>query len=316
MSAGPILLGDADVARLADMGDAIVAVEGAFLARAAGEFVAPPRHVISFPGFGNQIYTAGGRMGEQPIAGFRVYNTFDESDVVDDQTVAVWDMLTAKLQGVVVSRHVGSIRTGAIGGVAIKHMSPPDASVVAVIGAGRQAATQIEAAARVRRLTEIRCFNRTEATRVAFAASLQERTGVRAIAAASTEAAVDGADIVITATRSKTPVLRAEWLKNGVHLNMLGPRLKGQAELGFDVVEKAGRIATDSPDQIAALRPPFFLTGEPAMTRMVDLADIVSGRVPGRQDGAALSLFCSVGLAGTEVMVAAALIAAAGRQAV
>ena len=307
----PILLGDADVARLSDMGDAIAAIEAAFRSRAAGDFVAPPRHVTSFPGFGNQVYTAGGTTGERPIAGFRVYNNFDKSDAVEDQLVAVWDMRTAKLEGVIVSRHVGSIRTGAIGGVAVKYMSRTNASVAAVIGAGRQAATQIEAAARVRSLTEIRCFNRTEETRHAFAASVQEKLGIRTIAATSSEEAVAGADIVILATRSGTPVIRAEWLASGAYVNMLGPRLKENSEVGLDVAKCAGLIATDSPDQVAALR--FFLKDTPEMSRMIDLADIVCGRRPGREDESATSLFCSVGLAGTEVMIATALIAAARR---
>jgi ornithine cyclodeaminase len=314
MDAGqPIFLGDADVARLSDMDDAIAAIEAAFRARAAGSFVAPPRHVVSFPGFGKQIYTAGGTVGDRPIAGFRVYNDFDKSDAIEDQLVAVWDIRTAKLEGVIVSRHVGSIRTGAIGGVAMKYMSRATASVAAVIGAGRQAATQIEAAARVRRLTEIRCFNRTEETRLAFAASVHEKLGIRTIAAVSAEEAVRGADIVILATRGKTPVIRADWLSPGAHVNMLGSRAKGQSEIGLDVAERADLIATDSPEQVANLPSPFFLTDTPEMARMVDLAEIVAGRALGRGNESANSLFCSVGLAGTEVMIAAALIAAARR---
>ncbi len=309
----PIVLGDEDVARLSDMGEAIAAIEAVFRARAAGTFIAPPRHVVSFPGFGNQVYTAGGITGDPALAGFRVYNNFDKDDVVDDQLVAVWNMASARLEGIVVSRHVGSIRTGAIGGVAVKHMARKDASIAAIIGAGRQAATQIEAAARVRGLTEIRCFNRTEQKRVAFAGFVQERLGIRTLPVASAEAALDGADIVILATRSKEPVIQAEWLSPGAHVNMLGPRAKGQSEVGLDVAGRAGVIATDSPDQVASFTPPFFLTDTPEMTRMIDLAGIVIGTHPGRTNDSAVSLFCSVGLAGTEVMIAAALIAAARR---
>jgi ornithine cyclodeaminase len=222
-------------------------------------------------------------------------------------------MQTAKLEGIIVSRHVGSIRTGAIGGVAMKYMSRPGASVAAVIGTGRQAATQIEAAARVRRLTDIRCFNRTEETRLAFAGAVQEKLGIRTTPTASAEEAVRDADIVILATRSKTPVICADWLSPGAHVNMLGPRSKGQSEVGLDVAEGAGLIATDSPEQIAAFQSPFFLKNTPEMARMVDLAEIIAGRASGRSDDSANSLFCSVGLAGTEVVIAAALIAAAHR---
>jgi ornithine cyclodeaminase len=125
---------------------------------------------------------------------------------------------------------------------------------------------------------------------------------------------VADADIVILATTSKSPVIQANWLKAGVHISTLGPRVKNRSEVGVDVVERASLIATDSPEQIAALGDPYFLTGTAGMERLVDLADIVAGRASGRQNRDEISLFCSVGLAGTEVMVAAAILAAAKRE--
>lgn len=311
---GPLILGAEDVARIADMGAATAAIEQAFRARAAGTFVAPPRHAVGFPGFGSLIFTTGGMTGEPALAGFRVRNDFDKSGAVNDQVVAVWDMATARLDGLVLGEEVGAIRTGAIGGVAVKFMARQDARIAAVIGAGPQAKTQIEAAARVRQLSEIRVFSRSTDGRAAFAERSSERTGVRCLAADSARAAVEGADIVVLATTSKAPVIEAGWLKAGAHINMLGPRGRSGAEIGLDVVERADPIATDSPEQIAALTDPFFLTGSPAMARMVDLADIVAGRAAGRSKGDEISLFCSVGLAGTEIMVAAALLAAAKRE--
>jgi len=310
----PIVLGGDDVARLADMSAVIAVIEKAFHARAAGQFVAPPRHAVAFPGFGSLIFTTGGMTGGPALAGFRVRNDFDKSDTINDQIVAVWNMETARLEGLVLSDEVGAIRTGAIGGVAIKFMARPDAAVAAVIGAGPQARTQIEAAARVRKLREIRVFSRTAEKRAAFAAATEVRTGVACLAASSAEAALDGADIVILATTSKTPVIRAEWLKAGAHVNTLGPRSRGASEIGPDVVERASLIATDSPEQIAALSAPHFLSGTPAMDRMIDLADIVTGTAPADIARGSISLFCSIGLAGTEIMIAAAMLAAAKRE--
>jgi ornithine cyclodeaminase/alanine dehydrogenase-like protein (mu-crystallin family) len=310
----PLILGDDDVARLADMGTAIAAVERAFHARATGNFVAPPRHAVEFPGFGSLIFTTGGMTGGPALAGFRVRNDFDKNDTINDQIVAVWDMKTARLEGLVLSDEVGAIRTGAIGGVAIKFMARPDAAIAAVIGAGPQARTQIEAAARVRQLREIRVFSRSADKRDAFAEATAARTGVACLAASSAEAAVGGADIVILATTSKTPVIEASWLKAGAHINTLGPRSKSGAEIGADVAGRASLIATDSPDQIAALGSAYFLADTPAMDRMVDLADMVAGRTARRPPHDAISLFCSIGLAGTEILVAAALLAAARAQ--
>jgi alanine dehydrogenase len=105
---------------------------------------------------------------------------------------------------------------------------------------------------------------------------------------------------------SNTPVIDAAWLAPGAHVTTIGPKIKGRHELGLDVADRAGLIATDSPAQIAALD--FFLDGTDHGTRMVDLADIVTGRHPGRTSDDMIMLFCSAGLAGTEVLVADALL--------
>jgi ornithine cyclodeaminase len=163
-------------------------------------------------------------------------------------------------------------------------------------------------------LRQIKVFSRTAEKRSAFAEATALRTGVATAAATSAEEAVADADIVILATTSKSPVIQARWLKAGAHISTLGPRVKNRSEVGADVVERASLIATDSPEQIAALGDPYFLAGTAGMERLVDLADIVAGRAPGRQNTDEISLFCSVGLAGTEVMVAAAILAAAKRE--
>lgn len=311
---GPMILSDDDVQRLADMGLAIDAIEAALKARAAGKFIAPPRSTVTFAERGSLVFTTGGSTGDPALAGFRVRSDFHSDKAIDDQIVAVWNIESARLEGLLFGQNVGSIRTGAIGGVAIRHMARPDATIAAVIGTGRQAATQIAAAARVRDLREIRVFSRSSENRAAFAEAMAARLGVSTLAAKSAQAAVDGADIVIVATNSKTPVIERDWLKTGVHINTLGPKTKNGAEIGVDIAQHAALLATDSPEQIASLAHPFFLAGTPAMDRMVDIAEIAVGHAPGRTEPKALSLFYSVGLAGTEVMVAAAILAAARKE--
>jgi ornithine cyclodeaminase len=120
----------------------------------------------------------------------------------------------------------------------------------------------------------------------------------------SAREAVLGADIVICATTSKTPVIESSWLAAGVHINTVGPKFKSEHELGIDVAERAALIATDSLDQISAYSKPFFLKDIPNISKIVELADVITGNHPGRTSGEMISLFCSVGLAGTEVLVA------------
>lgn len=299
------ILKDEDLCPAAVMRGAIDALETAFRAKAAGEMVSPPRHHVSFPKRGDIVFTVGGIDGERPLAGFRAYETFDGGQ--HSQVVAVWRADTAELQGVILGERLGQIRTGAIGGVAIRHLSAPTARTVGIIGSGAQARTQLIAAAAVRDISSARVFSRNPRNCATFAEEMQLQLGIAVEPVTSAARAVAGADIVLCATSSDMPVIDASELKAGVHINTIGPKtLKGH-ELGLDVADMAGIIATDSPEQTRAYASPFFLSGTIHEKRMIDLAAIVAGHAAGRTSPLDTTLFCSVGLAGTEVIVASAI---------
>ncbi len=171
-----IILSDSDLDRSTAMPIAIEAIEEAMTARSAGVLISPPRHNVSFGGKGDLVFTIGGTIGEDSIAGFRVYETF--KGLRHEQVVAVWSTETAELQGLVVGSRLGNIRTGAIGGIAIRHMSSPGVRTVGVIGSGQQARTQLEAAAVVRRLDHVRVYSRHEQNRRTFSAEMEQRLGI------------------------------------------------------------------------------------------------------------------------------------------
>jgi ornithine cyclodeaminase len=304
------VLTDADVDRLADMGALVRAVEGVLRAKAEARLVAPPRHHVAFGPAGDLVFTIGGEVGGANIAGFRVYDTFAGDVGERSQIVAVWNSRTGALRGLVVGGRLGALRTGAIGGAAVTALARSDARTLAVIGTGIQARTQLEGALAVRTIDSVRVFSRDESRRSGLAAETARAHGIEARAAASAREAVEGADIVLCATTSPTPVIRADWLAPGAHVNTVGPKLRDRHEMGPDVAERAVVIATDSPAQVEAY-PSFFLDGTHHRARMVDLADIVAGHRPGRQGDGDITLFCSAGLAGTEVAVADALLARA-----
>jgi ornithine cyclodeaminase len=301
-----IILGDSDLEELPVMQLAIEAIEGALLARSAGGLVSPPRHNVSFAEKGDLIFTIGGMLDDASIAGFRVYDTFKGPR--HEQITAVWSTETAELQGLIIGTRLGEIRTGAIGGIAIRYMSSPDARTVGVIGSGQQARAQLEAAALVRELTHVWVYSRSERNRYQFALEMGERLGIPVEPVGSPRCAVREADIVICATSSLTPVIKADWLKAGVHINTVGPKMVDEHELGLDVAAAAHLIATDSLEQVKAYKMPFFLEGTASAERLVDLAAIVSGKLTVREGPGQTTLFCSVGLAGTEVLVGARIL--------
>lgn len=300
------LITDADMDRLLDMPVAIDAVETVLRERAAGTAMSPLRQTVPI-GEAALVLTSGGST-EARVAGLRVYPT---GHGADEQLVAVWDMASGRLTAVFVGDQLGAVRTGAIGGAAIRLLSRPDSRVLAVIGPGRQGLTQLLAALAVRPIRDLRIYRRTFDLSRAQARDLSARLAVPVTAAETADEAVKDADIVVLATRSAEPVLRADWLKPGAHVNALGPKWRGRSEIGMDLVERASVLASDFPEQFAD-EGEFILHGTPHLERLQDLAALQVA--PPRRGPDDVTLFLSHGLAGTEVAVARALAERAAAQ--
>jgi alanine dehydrogenase len=209
----------------------------------------------------------------------------------------LFDAETAKPLACFEANHLGQIRTGAASGYATDVLARPDASVLAIIGSGFQARTQLDAMRAVRTLKEVRVWSRSEAKRRTFA----EETGARATATA--EQAVRGADIVVTATWSKDPVIEAAWIAPGTHINAMGSNQAQRRELPSDLIAMADLIAVDSIEAGKVESGDLLLApvdwNDP---RIIDLA-----KVERRPDGNPVTIFKSNGL-GVEDVAAAAFV--------
>ena len=209
----------------------------------------------------------------------------------------LFDAETAQPLACVEANHLGQIRTGAASGYATDVLARPDAQVLAMIGSGFQARTQLEAMRAVRDLKEVRVWSRSEEKRREFA----DATGARAIDTA--EEAVRGAEIVVTATWSKDPVIEAAWIAPGTHVNAMGSNQAQRRELPSDLIAKADLIAVDSIEAGKIESGDLLLApvdwNDP---RIVDLAKVVH-----RPAGNPITIFKSNGL-GVEDVAAAAFI--------
>lgn len=242
------------------------------------------------------MFTAGQLHGSW--FGYRSYDTFEAEP--GEQVVVVHDEATGTVRAIAVGNELGPRRTGAIGAVAADALASPTATVAAIIGTGTQAATQLWALSAVRNLSEVRIFSRNQARRDAFVEGAKVLTRAECHSASSAQTAVNGADIVILATNSPTPVIEADWLESGAYVTTLGPKQQGRAEFGLDLPAIAAMIVTDSLAQIDAYDPPNVLVGTSQRDRLVSLGAVRAGEVA-RPDSDRISLFFSVGLAGLEV---------------
>jgi ornithine cyclodeaminase/alanine dehydrogenase-like protein (mu-crystallin family) len=298
----PIVLDDEALRARLDAGRAVAAIRQAVIDSERGAMVTPPR-VFADLGTGRLVFTAGERAGAW--FGYRSYDTFDVEP--GEQVTVLHNAGDGRVAAIAVGSELGPRRTGATGGVAADVLARPGPARAAMIGTGTQAWTQLWAINAVRELEQVLVWSRDPSRRADFARRARDDLGIKAREAASAEQAVRESDLVVLATSSGTPVISAGWVRPGSHVTTLGPKQQGRAEFGADLAERADVLATDSVAQVRSYQPPFVLSGTPHMDRLVSLGSVIEGSSQGRVSPGQVTLFCSVGLAGTEVHLLAAL---------
>jgi ornithine cyclodeaminase len=290
-----VIFSDDDIRSQLNAKDAVQWMGEAIDDHHRGNLVAPPCAHVDLGG-GRIMFTAGQLRGSW--FGYRSYDTFPAEP--GEQVVVVHDEATGTVRAIAVGNELGPRRTGAIGAVAADALASPTATVAAIIGTGTQAAAQLWALSAVRNLGEVRIFSRNQARCDAFVERAKVLTRAECHSASSARTAVNGADIVILATSSPTPVIKADWLESGAYVTTLGPKQQGRAEFGLDLPALAAMNVTDSLAQIDAYDPPNVLVGTSQRDRLVSLGAVRAGEVA-QPEADRISLFFSVGLASTEV---------------
>ena len=279
------LLTDDNVARF-PVAQAVKVMRAALRLHAQGQLSSPPRWSAAGLTF---------TVGAAPDAfGFRVYPRVKTPR--SDQLVAVWN-LQGQVEGVIVGSALGTLRTSALGALAADVLARPDASHLGLIGSGTQAKAHALAVATVRPLSQVLIYSRGAAHRQKLAAELRD-LGLPAEAAASAEQVCAGSDLLTLATDSAQPVIEADWVRPGTHVCTLGPKETERCEFPPELAGRCARIVTDSPAQLEASPGGPLVSG--AAVRA--LGECVQNPPPRRPED--ITLFLSVGLAGTEVMLA------------
>ncbi len=298
-----------DLERLVPMRDAIQAVREGFLALAEGRVALPLRvHVQTPQGVALWMPAAAQGLGLAVKAVGVFPGNPDRGLPTIQAAVLLQDADTGAPVGLVEGSSLTALRTGAATGLATDVLARRDAAVVAVFGCGGQAPRQLEAVCAVRTVTQVRVYCRTPARREAFAAWARQQPwlqGASVFAAPSAEAAVRGADVVVTATSSQEPVFRAEDLPPGAHVNAVGAFTPRMREVPAQVVQ-AARVVVDSLEAAQAEAGDLIqAASEGALdwARVVELGRLLQDPSAGRQSPDEVTLFKSVGLAVQDLAV-------------
>lgn len=292
------------------MRECIDAMADAFRALSIGDARLPLRQVISLPGSPNLLALMPGQLGlssrerHPSTIGAKVITVFPGNDATPLDShlgvVLLFEADMGRLLAIIDASSVTAIRTAAVSGVATKLLSNPAAGDLAILGAGVQALTHLEAMRSVRTLRRVRVWSRSPERRDRFAAKARQKLGVEVELTDSAESCVRDADLICTVTASREPVLRGAWIAEGAHINAVGAALPSARELDTAAVARSLLFVDRRESALAEAGDVLIPMSEGAFNAehiRGDLGEVLMGAVPGRESLRDVTVFKSLGLA-------------------
>ncbi len=288
----PIFLNEEQVQQHLRMADLIPAMEKALIEFSAGKVTQPVRSVIN-------VDPPGGFLGLMPALtndglGLKAV-TFYPSNVergipTHMATIFLVDPQTGTPLAIMDGRLITEMRTAAVSAAATKVLAFPAAKILAILGSGVQSRSHAKALQLVRNFEEIRVWSPTKEHAERFA----KEVGGKAMSA---EEAVRGADVVVTTTNSKTPVLKGSWLKPGCHVNAIGACRPDWRELDDEAM--GNLVLVDSREGAMKESGDVILSGAKIYA---ELGEALGGNVPSR--ASETTIFKSLGMAVEDIAAA------------
>ncbi|MFJ7669666.1 hypothetical protein ACIQXI_21580 [Lysinibacillus sp. NPDC097195] len=294
-----MLIDNEEVVGLLSIAEAINFLEEFF---ASDEFITPSRKYIDLKN--EKIVFTCGNVKNGAISGFRAYWQYDNKRKFTDHITVIVDNKKNNIKGIITGNNLGLIRTGAIGGVAIDHLSNKDSKILGVLGTGLQAKTQVLSALCTRDFKKVIVYSRNPKSVLDFINDISKATpkSTEFIGANYCKEVVTIADVLICATNSKRPLFPKEWLKPGVHINAIGPKGITEHEIGLDVLNYCDFIVTDSLIQVHDYPTKTLLSLCHLYNSVIDLKNVVKENLKkNKRKENDISLFYSVGISGSEV---------------
>jgi ornithine cyclodeaminase len=302
-----VVLSEPDVRELLDMESCIEAMEDVLARLTRGELVNPLRFVMRPPGPVLMGLMPAQRGGDDPLFSLKeiVIAPANSERGLDPHQGAVLlhDGHTGELRAILNASPITEIRTAAVSAVATKLLARGSSRVVAVVGSGVQGRSHVEAMQTALDDPIIRIWSRNPAHAEALALETHSRVAV------SIEEALDGADVVCTATAAREPIVELGWLAPGTHINAVGASIPSARELSAEVVAAASLFVdrrestlNESGDYLRAVEEAHI--GPDHI--LAELGDVLTGGHPGRSGESELTLFKSLGI-GVEDLAAGEL---------
>jgi alanine dehydrogenase len=306
-----LILSEKEVQSLIDIDELIEALEQAHVQYSTGKAVMPVRLVVPLPQIQGRITSMPGYLSEDKALGMKVVTYFQNNPRQDLPAILATIMLfsaeTGKMIAAMDGGYITAIRTAGASAMATKALANPQTPVLGILGAGVQARAHIRALCHIRKFTKIKIHSPSGTSAMTVKNDLEPQVGVGIEVAGSAEAAVRNADLVVTVTTAKEPIVKPDWLAPGAHVNAVGSHRPDLREIDGAtlasskvVVDSRAAIMAECGDILLALK-------ENSITEKnihAEIGEVLARLKPGRTGAGEVTLYKSVGIAVQDVAMA------------
>ncbi len=306
-----LALSEKEVRGLLDIEELIDVLEQAHIQFSTGKAVMPVRLVVPLPQIKGRLTSMPAYLSEGNALGMKVVTYFQDNPgqglAAILATIALYSTETGKLLVLMDGSYITAIRTACASAVATKALANPETPVLGILGAGTQARAHIRALCKVRKIARVKVYSQSGKSAELLKKELESEVGIEIEPVGTAIEAVRAADLLATVTTAKDPILSADWLKPGVHINAVGSHRPDIREIDGATIKRAklvvdsrAAIKSECGDILLAIREGAI--AEDHVT--AEIGEVLAGSKPGRTSTEEMTLYKSVGIALQDVATA------------
>ncbi|MSP37970.1 MAG: ornithine cyclodeaminase family protein [Deltaproteobacteria bacterium] len=306
-----LALSETQVQSLIDIDELIAALERAHVQYSTGKAVMPVRLVVPLPQIDGRITSMPGYLCDDKALGMKVVTYFQDNPKQNLPailaTIMLFSSATGKMIAVMDGGYITAIRTACASALATQALANPDTPVLGILGAGVQARAHIQALNRVRKLSRIKLYSPSGKSATTIKNEMEKQIGIPIQICRNAEEVVRGSDLLVTVTTAKEPIVIAEWLKPGVHINAVGSHRPDQREIDSATLKRAKVVVDSRPAIMAECGDILLALKEKSITEANihgEIGEVLAGTKAGRINGDEITLYKSVGIAIQDVAAA------------
>ena len=295
-------LAQEEVKSVMDMHSDMQVVERAFRQHGLGKVQMPPKSYLYYTAYNGDLRTMPAYLEEEDITGVKIVNVHPGNPALGLPTVMALIVLISPQTGAPIAimdgTYLTDIRTGAAGGIAAKYLARKDSKVIGLVGAGNQARTQLEALSEVFEPELVKVTSRTKESCEQFIREVADITSCEIRYEEKIENVCD-CDILVTTTPTRKPIVKAQWIKEGTHINAIGADAVGKEELDPELIIRSKIVVDDIVQALHSGEVNVPLSKHYISENDIhaQLGEVIVGLKPGRTSEEEITIFDSTGLA-------------------